>query len=89
MLDGAADTLWQLRPAVLVAAGGADDLAATAARLAGFGYRCWRCEVPLADPRNFNRREDDIFGGQTALALLALPEEAEVRTPLYGCIEIP
>ncbi len=53
-----------------------------------FSYRCWRMESALFDARNFNRRETDVFGGATALALLAIPEEIDVDIALDECSEI-
>ena len=53
-----------------------------------FGYQCWRMETPLFDPDNFNRRENDVFEGRSALALLALPEETEVANDLPGCTKL-
>ena len=53
-----------------------------------FGYRCWHFEAPMFNPANFNRRDDDIFSGRSASALLAIPEEAAVDLPLAGCVEL-
>jgi hypothetical protein len=52
-------------------------LGALAEQVKGIGYRCWRVETRLFDPANFNRRDDDIFAGATALALVATPEEID------------
>jgi hypothetical protein len=88
VLDGAAQTLWRLRPWLFVAATNADELAALAARAKEFSYRCWRTEAPLFNVRNFNGRADDRFAGRTALALLAIPEETEFDVALDGCVEL-
>ena len=45
---------------------------------AGARYRCWRIATPLYLRGNFNRRDGDLFGGRSALALLAIPEETDV-----------
>jgi hypothetical protein len=45
-------------------------------------------ETPLFNPGNFNRRDNDIFAGRTALALLAFPEEIPVDIALDGCVEL-
>jgi hypothetical protein len=77
VLEGAAQTLWRLRPAVFVQVQDAASMSAPAARLREFGYRCWRMETAYFNPGNFNRRDNDIFSGRTAQALLALPEEGD------------
>lgn len=88
ILDGASATLWRLRPLLLIDAGDADALAASAARVREFGYRCWRMETPLFDSANYNRRDTDIFGSGVALALLGIPEEVNVPEALEGCVEL-
>ena len=50
---------------------------ALAEQVKGYGYRCWRIDTPLYDPANFNRRDDDLYAGQSALALAAVPEEMD------------
>jgi hypothetical protein len=88
ILAGAADTLWRLRPVLFIAASDDSGVRQSARRARDFGYRCWRMETALFNPANFNCREDDIFSGATALALLAIPEEAEVSFTLDGCVEL-
>ena len=86
--EGATDTLWRLRPVLFAASpdeAGLSDLVTSAK---DHGYRTWRSEVTLFNPENFNRREEDIFGGRKALALLGVPEEAEVHMTVDGCIEL-
>ena len=88
VLDGAAATLWRLRPRIVVQAPDAGTPGAFAQRLLALGYRCWHMDVPLFDPGNFYRRTDDIFAGRHTTALVALPEEAgEVALP-ETCVEI-
>ncbi len=72
---GGEETLWRLRPVLLLGVADEAELQALAERVKGFGYRCWRLETPLFDPANFNRRDDDLFAGRTALTLAAVPEE--------------
>lgn len=86
-LDGAADTLWRLRPRIFACV---DEVTVEPAlrRLQLAGYRCWKHESTLFDVLNFNRRTDDIFGGRTALALVAIPEEATDAPALSGCSEL-
>ena len=77
ILAGGEETLWRLRPVLLLGAAEEAELQALAERVKGFGYRCWRIETPLFDPANFNRRDDDLFAGRTALTLAAVPEEMD------------
>jgi len=88
ILDGASETLWRLRPALFISPRDETALLPLAKRIKEFGYRCWRLETPYFHPGNFNRRDTDIFDGATALALLALPEEADVSIPLDECVEM-
>ena len=88
ILDGASATLWRLRPVLFIAAEDAVAVTKLAARAEAFGYRCWQMETPLFNRDNFNRRDTDIFRGEVALALLAIPEEVSVTAALGGCVEV-
>ena len=88
VLAGASDTLWRLRPLLFLGAADEPTLQELVERAREFGYRCWRLETTLFNPRNFNRRETDIFDGAKALALLAIPEEIDVDVALDECTEI-
>jgi hypothetical protein len=88
VLEGAADTLWRLRPWLFLAAADAALLGTLAERAKAFGYRCWRLETALYNAANFNCRDADIFAGRKALALLAIPEEVDVDMALDECVEI-
>jgi hypothetical protein len=88
VLAGAGDTLWRLRPSLFIAAADDPALAEPAARVKEFGYRCWRMAAAWFNPYNFNRRDDDIFAGRSALALVATPEEVEGDMAQDGCVEI-
>lgn len=88
ILDGAGETLWRLRPLLFIAAEDSAVVTNLAARAKAFGYRCWRMETPFFNPGNFNRRDTDIFDGEVALALLAIPEETDVAVALDGCVEL-
>ncbi len=88
VLDGAADTLWRLRPAMFIAADDETMLTALKDRVHEFSYRCWRMESSLFNPENFNRRYANIFPGQVALALLAIPEEISADIEFDGCVEL-
>jgi hypothetical protein len=88
VLAGATATLWRLRPSLFIAVEDEGPLTDPAGRLRDFGYRCWRMESSLFSPNNFNRREDDIFSGRRALALVAIPEERGVDMTQEGCVEL-
>jgi hypothetical protein len=88
ILDGATDTLWRLRPALVLAAVDEPEVHKLAATARDFGYQCFHMETPLFNPDNFNRRPNDVFGGRHALSLLAFPEEAEIDVPLDHCIRL-
>ena len=88
ILTGAANTLWRLRPSLFIAAADELELANLADRLKEFSYRCFRMAAPFFNPANFNQRDTDIFAGQTALAVLAIPEEVEIDIALEGCREL-
>ena len=88
VLEGAADTLWRLRPGLFIAAADETMLDTLAELVKRFSYRCWRLETALFNPANFNRRDTDIFAGGKALALLALPEEIDTSVALDQCVEI-
>jgi tetratricopeptide (TPR) repeat protein/precorrin-6B methylase 2 len=87
VLEGSADTIWRLRPCVLVVDvedASIDDLAC---HLRTFGYRCWRMNTTRFNPSNFNRREYDIFAHETTAAVVAIPEETDATLP-DGCVEL-
>jgi hypothetical protein len=42
----------------------------------------------LFNPDNFNLCDSDIFNGQTALALIAIPEESSLDILYDGCARI-
>ncbi|HET9338453.1 MAG TPA: glycosyltransferase family 9 protein [Casimicrobiaceae bacterium] len=84
IVAGAQATLWRCRPWLML---GADDVAALARLREGLreaGYRAWRVDTPLDPPSSFNRRDDGLFGGASAHALFALPEEVDLRADLPG-----
>jgi tetratricopeptide (TPR) repeat protein len=88
ILEGAADTLWRLRPMLFLAAGGEDMLDELVASVRAAGYAAFRMETPLFRSDNFNRSTKDMFHGKTALALLAVPEETEIDVSLERCVKL-
>lgn len=77
-LQGAEETLWRRRPGLLVRVRSPEALRPVADTVRNFGYRCWKVETPLFDAGNFNRWPEDIFGGHTAVAVIAIAEELDV-----------
>lgn len=77
LLDGAANSLWKLRPIVWLAVSQEHEAVAAGQRLRPFEYRTWTIRSPLFSPTNFNDRPNDLFGGRAATALVAVPEERD------------
>ena len=77
VLAAGSETLWRLRPTLLLAASGTDALARLVQLARGFGYRCWQSELPWFGPDNFNRRDTGGRARRCSWSLLAVPEEAE------------
>jgi len=88
LLSGASETLWRLRPRLFIGVPDERALQSSAALAKDFGYSCWRNETRLFNPDNFNLCDTDIFGGQTALALIAMPEESVLDITSDGCARI-
>jgi len=88
ILEGAAATLWRLRPKLFVGAQDGEVLTALAARVRDAGYQPFKVETPLFNADNFNLRSIDVFEGKTSLALLAVPEETEVDVSLEHCVKL-
>ncbi len=88
LLRGAGETLWRLRPRMLLAAGDEDDLRSIAEFSRTFGYRGWRVDTPYFSEANFNCRTDDIFQGLIHKAVLAIPEEVEVSLTHWPVAEL-
>lgn len=47
-----------------------------------FSCRCWTTAVPLFNPADINRRDDDIVDGRVAPALVAIREEIDIDVAL-------
>jgi tetratricopeptide (TPR) repeat protein/precorrin-6B methylase 2 len=88
VVAGAAQTLWRLRPRLMITVPTGEAVTQLADLLREFGYRCWRQETPLFNAANFNRHDRDVFGGRVVWTLLGIPEEVEVDVALDGCVEI-
>jgi FkbM family methyltransferase len=88
ILEGAAETLWRLRPLLFIAVRDEDEIAAGSGRLQHFGYRTWRMDAALFNADSFNRFDRDVFGNAAALALVGIPEEIEVDITLDRCQEL-
>jgi precorrin-6B methylase 2 len=80
VLAGGEETIWRLRPRLLVATTGVENDEALVAelqqRLQNLGYQCHFHASALYVASNFNRRQDDMFAGSGVPMILAIPEEA-------------
>ena len=85
VLEGASDTLWRLRPSLFLAVADTQAAMEVAERARDHGYTCWTMTTDLFNPSNFNCLDTDIFSGQTALAVVAIPEEHGGRIAFEGC----
>ncbi len=74
VLAGARDTLWRLRPAVVLDAPPAEG---SLGILNDSGYDVRELRAPLFDECNFARRSDDAFRGAQYSMVFALPEEVD------------
>ena len=88
ILRGAGDTLWRLRPCMLLAASGEEDLESIAGFGKTFSYRMWRVDTPYFSGANFNCRTNDIFPGLTHIAALAIPEEVDASLAYRPLVEL-
>jgi len=88
VLEGGEATIWRCRPIFVLEQPTGCAFASLAAEVKRFSYRCWEILTPLFSRDNYNRRSEDIFHGETATILVALPEEAEGLDALHGCREL-
>jgi tetratricopeptide (TPR) repeat protein/precorrin-6B methylase 2 len=88
VFDGAAATLWRLRPKLFVAARDGEMLNALATRARDSGYQAFKIETPLFNAHHVNLRAMNVFEGKTSLAILAIPEETEVDVSLEHCVRL-
>ena len=77
VVAGASDTIWRLRPLLIVAGLRGDGIQSAVGIARDFGYRSFFRDVPWFNPQNFNRRSEDVFGDRTDTVLLGVPEERE------------
>ena len=88
VLAGAANTLWRSRPLLFMAMDDRQMLKDAGICAREFGYRCWRMDSPLFNPRNFNHCDANVFSNRTAVALVAIPEEMEGDLAQFSCVEL-
>jgi tetratricopeptide (TPR) repeat protein len=88
MLAGATQTMWRLRPTLFLDVMDETKFTSLVSQVRDFGYRCWRVDTAWFNPHNFNRRDDDIFGGLRALTLVAVPEENAMDLAPLGGTEV-
>jgi len=88
VLAGATQTMWRLRPTLFLDVMDETKFTSLVPHVRDFGYQCWRVETAWFNPHNFNRRDDNIFGRQRALTLVAVPEENAMDLAPLGGMEI-
>ena len=83
VLEGAADTLHRLRPAMYVENDRREKSHDLIQFLLSMGYRLWNHRPTLYHPDNFFGNPDDVFKGIGSMNLLCLPREkaGEVNLP--------
>lgn len=79
VIDGAKETLWKLRPILLLTVEDEEQLRSVFSQIATFGYRGWSMQTQLFQANNFNLSSDDMFEGRGVFSLLAIPEEADAN----------
>jgi len=89
LIRGAADTVWRLRPLLVLSGVDEADLASVKRSTSDFGYRAFRGDVPWFNPQNFNRRRENVFGNRSETVILAVPEERDGFVPPKGYCDIP
>jgi hypothetical protein len=88
VLDGGKNTLQRHRPILLFTHQPRAGLYALGQQISCASYSCWSVDTPLFDRANFNRRSDDLFGGERSYAVLALPRDNDVSPLLRAMPEI-
>ena len=83
-LRGAAGTIARCRPVLYVENDRAPKRDALIKLIAGMGYRLYWHTPPLARGNNFNRSQEDIFGGRRFISLnmLCIPQERGTQTDM-------
>jgi hypothetical protein len=79
VLAGANESLWRLRPCLLVSATEKAAMPDMPEFCGSYGYRAWHVNMPYFNIGNFNCRTDDIFAGDGVVVVLAVPEEVEAN----------
>lgn len=86
VLKGASDTVSRLRPVIYAECLPGDET--NASEMKSFfrenNYKAWMIVSPLYSPNNIRRNKVDIFGNQFDFNVLALPQEFEIPTCVYG-----
>ena len=88
VLDGGEATIWRSRPILFLEQPTGSTLGELTEQVKRFSYRCWEVVTPFYSPGNYNRRPEDIFRGEAARALVAIPEEREPDESLRGSEEV-
>jgi hypothetical protein len=88
VIAGAEESMWRLRPVIMLCDVEHVQAAALLGLIRDFGYRCLERVADLFNPSNFYRREEDVFCGQKATTVLCVPEELDVGMRGEGFREI-
>jgi tetratricopeptide (TPR) repeat protein len=88
LFEGASESLWRLRPSLLLTVANAATLETLADQVRSFGYRCWRMESKLFEQGNFNACPTDVFPQQRTVAIVGIPEESEIELASEECVEL-
>lgn len=88
LLAHAGNTLWNKRPLLFIQARDHSAAREIVEFVTGYAYRCWQMDTPLFNVDNFFLRTDNVFGSESATALLAIPEERDVAPIPSGLKEL-
>jgi len=79
VINGGAETIRRLRPAMLVENDRRDRAAALISAITALGYECWWHLAPLFNPSNYDGKTENVFGRMVSINMLCLPEGAGIE----------
>ena len=77
VLEGARDTIMQLRPILYVENDRPENSSRLIALIQSFGYKLWWHLPPLYNPDNFRGDKENLFGNIVSVNMLCLPQEVQ------------